>query len=255
MKSVGKIALLLFGVTAFVIPEIEIINVPIIGRKVEFTAKVSAQTAQVYIAPDGPSRKSRTTGTGSRGCDRAGDTNLQLLVPDDHLPVTVSARPTFFWYVSDTTLPVRFTLVEPGVAKPLADRSFNVKRSGVVQLELPSDVPGLTLGKEYRWTVSLVCNKERPSENIYADSSIKRIAITPKLAQTLAGAGQDPQKRSLVYGRSGIWYDALNNSYISYQANPHGKVTSWYFSQLLSQVGMPIVNGQPLQQLSNIHNQ
>ena len=255
MRYSLKVALLLFGFTVVVMPEIDVINVPIIGRTVNFSKKVYAQTGQVYIQPASPSRKSRTAGTGSRGCDRAGNTNLQLLVPDDHLALTVSARPTFFWYVSNTTLPVRFTLVEPGVAKPLVDRSFNVKRSGVVQLELPSDVPGLALGKEYRWTVSLVCNKERPSENIYADSSIKRIAITPELAQTLAEAGQDPQKRSLVYGRSGIWYDALNSSYIGYKANPQGKVASWYFSKLLNQVGMPTVSDQQLQQSNTINNQ
>lgn len=254
MKSAFKIASLLFGVTTFVIPEIKIINVPIIERKVEFTAKVSAQTAQVYIPPDGSSRTSRTTGTGSRGCDHSGNTKLQLLVPDDHLALTVSARPTFFWYVSDTTLPVRFTLVEPGVAKPIVDRSFNVKSSGVVQFKLPSDLPELEVSKEYRWTVSLVCNKERPSANAYADSAIKRVAVTPELAQMLAEVGQEPQKRSLVYGRSGIWYDALNNSYISYQANPHGKVTSLYFYQLLSLVGMPTVSTQQLQEPNTVSN-
>jgi Domain of Unknown Function (DUF928) len=255
MRYSLKVALLLFGFTVFVMPEIDVINVPIIGRTVNFSKKVSAQTAQVYIPPAGPSRTSRTKGAGSRGCDQSGNTNLQLLVPHDHLPLTVSARPTFFWYVSNTTLPVRFTLVEPGVAKPIVDRSFKVKRPGIVELELPSDVPGLALGKEYRWTVSLVCNKERPSENSYADSSIKRIAITPELAQTLAEAGQEPQKRSLVYARSGIWYDALNSSYISYRANPQGKVTFWYFSKLLSQVGMPTVSTRQLQQPNTISNQ
>ena len=253
MRYFLKVALLLFGFTVFGMPEIDVINVPIIGRTVNFSKKVSAQTAQIYIPPVGTSSTSRTKGAGSRGCDQSGNTNLQLLVPDDHLPLTVSARPTFFWYVSDTILPVRFTLVEPGVAKPIVDRSFKVKRPGIVQLELPSDVPGLALGKEYRWTVSLVCNKERPSENIYADSSIKRVTVTPKLAQTLAESGKEPQKRSLVYARSGIWYDALNSSYISYKANPHGKVTFWYFSKLLSQVGMPAVSDR--QQPNTISSQ
>lgn len=247
MNVSSKLALSLLCFIVFAIPEFKVITVPIIGRTVKFSTKVSAQTVQVYIPPASPSRTSRPKGAGSRGCDSASDTNLQLLVPDDHLPLTVSARPTFFWYVSNTTLPVRFTLVEPGVAEPLIDRSFKVKRPGIVQLTLPSDVPGLALGKEYRWTVSLVCNKERPSENIYAYSSIKRVAITPKLAQTLAGVGQEPQKRTLVYAQSGIWYDALNSSYIGYKANPQGKVASWYFSKLLNQVGMPTVSDQQLQ--------
>lgn len=255
MKFSAKLASLLFGVITFSVAEIDLVNVPtIIGRTVNFSTKVSAQSAQVYVPPEGPIRTSRTEGTGSRGCENS-DTKLQLLVPNDHLPLTVSARPTFFWYVSDTKLLVRFTLVEPGVADPIVDRTFKVKRSGIVPFELPSDVPGLVLGKEYRWTVSLVCNKERPSENTYADSSIKRIAITPELAQTLAEAGQEPQKRSLVYARSGIWYDALNSSHISYQANPQSKVTFWYFSKLLTQIGLPIVSNRQLHQPNSISSQ
>jgi len=117
MRYSLKVALLLFGFTVFVIPEIDVINVPIIGRTVSFSKKVSAQTTQIYIPPARSGPTSRTKAAGSRGCDQSGNTNLQLIVPDDHIPLTVSARPTFFWYVSNTTLPVRFTLVEPGVAK------------------------------------------------------------------------------------------------------------------------------------------
>lgn len=256
MKSPAKLASLLFGFITFSVAEINSINVPpIIGRTVNFSTKLSAQTAQIYIPPDGPSRKSRTAGTGSRGCDRAGTTNLQLLVPNDHLALTVSARPTFFWYVSDTTLPVRFTLVEPEVAKPIVDRTFKVKRSGIVPFELPLDVPGLVLGKEYRWTVSLVCNKERPSANTYADSLIKRVAITPDLRSKLAGISQNKAERSLVYAQSGIWYDALNSSYVSYKNNTQSKVARWYFSKLLALTGLPVVSEQQLEHPNTISSQ
>lgn len=258
MKVSAKPTLLLLGFIAFLSSQVRVIDIPIIGRMLGFSAKVSAQTSQVYIPPVGPSKPSRTKGSGSRGCDAkvgqasdhrlSGATNLQLIVPKDHVPLTVSARPTFFWYVSDTSLPVRFTLVEPGIAKPIEDRTFNVTRPGIVQLTLPSDVAGLALGKEYRWTVSLVCNKERPSENTYAYSSIKRVGISLELKSKLARARQNPEERSLVYARSGIWYDALLSSYIGYKANPQGKVANWYFSKLLTQIGMPAVSDRQLQQ-------
>lgn len=254
MKFSAKLASLLFGFITLSVSEIDLINVPIIGRTVKFSTKVSAQTVRVYLPPVGPSRESRTTGTGSRGCDRAGDTKLQLLVPDDHLPLTISERPTFFWYVSDTSLPVRFTLVEPGVAEPIVDRTFKIKRPGIVQITLPADASGLALNKEYRWTVSLVCNKERPSENTYAYSSIKRVAVTPALRSKLAGISQK-EERSLVYAQSGIWYDALDNSFISYKNNTQSKVAKWYFSKLLTQVGLPAVSEGQLQHPNTISSQ
>lgn len=264
MKTSLKVILLLFGFVVFLLPEVPVINVSIIEQAVKSSSKVFAQTVQVYVPPVGTSRTARTKGTGSRGCDAnvngsrsdhsLGNINLQLLVPDDHLPLTVSEQPTFFWYVSNTTLPVRFTLVEPGVAKPIIDRSFKIIRPGIVQFTLPSDIPGLALGKEYRWTVSLVCNNERPSENTYAYSSIKRVTVTHELAKTLA-TSQNLQKRSLVYAHSGIWYDALLSGYVAYQNNPQGKVTSWYFSRLLAQVGVNVVSERQVQQPNIISSQ
>ncbi len=233
-----KLTLLLLGFIVFAIPEIKVINLPIIGRTLEFSSKASAQIVQDYIPPISSKKTSRTKGAGSRGCDLISATDLQLLTPEDHIATTVSSRPTFFWSISNTSLPVRFTLIEPGVAKPIMDRKFMVTRPGVVEVKLPSDRPGLKLGKEYRWTVSIVCNEERPSENTYAYSWIKRVAITPKLVHNLAGVDMRSQKRSLVYARSGIWYDALLSSYTGYKTHPQDKIALWYFSRLLAQIGV-----------------
>lgn len=255
MKLRLRTVLLLFGFITFLVPEFKLFNLSIIGRMFGESSQVFAQTVQIYIAPVGTtSTTSRTKGAGSRGCEGASDTNLQLLVPEDHIPLTVSEHPTFFWYVSDTSLPVRFTLVEPGVAEPIVDRSFKVKRPGIVQFRLSSDIPGLVLGREYRWTVSLVCNKERPSENTYAYSSIMRVVVTPELARMLA-TSQEVQKRSLAYAQSGIWYDALLTSYMNYRDNPQGKVASWYFARLLTQIGMPTVSQRQLQQPNIVSSQ
>lgn len=238
-----KLTSLLLGFIVFLIPEIKIINLPIIGRTLEFSSKASAQIVQDYVPPVGSKKTSRTKGAGSRGCDRTSDTDLQLLTPEDHIATTVSARPTFFWSISNTSLPVRFTLIEPGVANPIMDRTFMVTRPGVVDVKLPSDRPGLTLGKEYRWTVSIICNEKRPSENTYAYSWIKRVAVTPKLAQNLVGVDERPQ-RSLVYARSGIWYEALISSFADYKAHPQNKIALWYFSRLLAGVGISFTGKQ-----------
>lgn len=236
-----KLTSLLLGFIVFAIPEIKVINLPIIGRTLEFSSKASAQMVQDYVPPISSKKTSRTKGAGSRGCDLISATDLQLLTPEDHIATTVSSHPTFFWSISNTSLPVRFTLIEPGVAKPIMDRKFMVTRPGVVEVKLPSNLPGLKLGKEYRWTLSIVCNEERPSENTYAYSWIERVAVTPNLTQNLKGVNIQTQ-RSLVYARSGIWYEALLSSYMGYKAHPQDKIAFWYFSELLAQIGVSATN-------------
>ncbi len=234
-------------------PEIGLTNLPIIGQTLKFSSKASAQLVTDYAPLAGTKRKSRTKGAGSRGCDafegsrsdyRVANPELQLLAPNDHIATTVSTHPTFYWYISATSLPVRFTLVEPEVSKPVADRRFLVTRPGVVGVKLPSDVPGLVAGKEYRWTVAIVCDEDRPSANIYAYSWISRVAATPELKSKLAKVSSNSQNRSLVYAQSGIWYDALSSSIIDYETNYQDEV----FSRLLTQAEIPALNHQKLQQ-------
>ena len=262
MKLNLKIALLPISLTLFAIPEIGLTNFPvisIIGQTLKFNSKASAQLVTDYAAPSDTKRKSRTQGAGSRGCDafstrgfddgshsdhRAANPELQLLAPNDHIPTTVSTHPTFYWYISATSLPVRFTLVEPGVIKPVADRRFRVTRPGVVGVKLPSDVPGLVVGKQYRWTVAIVCDEERPSANTYAYGWISRVVATPELKSKLAKVSNNSQNRSLVYAQSGIWYDALSSSIMDYEANHQDEV----FSRLLTQAEIPGLNNQKLQQ-------
>jgi hypothetical protein len=188
--------------TLLVIPEMGVSYLPLVGQTLHLNSKASAQLVTDYAPPSGTKRKSRTQGAGSRGCDafsargfandgsrndhRAANPELQLLAPNNHIPTTVSTHPTFYWYISATSLPVRFTLVEPGVIKPVADRRFLVTRPGVVGVKLPSDVPGLVAGKQYRWTVAIVCDEERPSANTYAYGWISRVVATSELKSKLA---------------------------------------------------------------------
>lgn len=242
-------------------PEIGSTNLPIIGQTLKFSSKASAQIVADYDPLAGTKRKSRTQGAGSRGCDvfegmlydhasqtrsdhRVANPELQLLAPNDHIATTVSTHPTFYWYISATSLPVRFTLVEPGVSKPVADRRFLVTRPGVVGVKLPSDVPGLVAGKQYRWTVAVVCDEDRPSANTYAYSWISRVAATPELKSKLAKVSSNSQNRSLVYAQSGIWYDALSSSITDYETNYQDEV----FSRLLTQAKIPALNNQKMQQ-------
>lgn len=167
-----------------------------------------------------------TQATISRGCTQSASAQsnsatpapLTLLAPNDHDGLTTSGHPTFFWHIS-TPVSMVFALTEPGVAQPILEQQIQPQQAGVVQLKMPKDSPELSPGREYRWSVTLICNPDRPSANPFIQSWIKRIPAKPELTQQLAAATSD-HERALIYAETGFWYDALEAISTAQTANP-----------------------------------
>jgi hypothetical protein len=152
----------------------------------------------------------RTQGTGSRGGDSSNSITLKLLVPSDHTGQTLSGHPTFFWYMSELpTEPMEFSLVESGVAQPIFVQQLKPQKAGIVRMDMPKNLPELVPGKEYRWSVTLIDNANRRTNDTFAQSWIKRVPETPGLQQQLATAKSD-RDRASIYAKAGLWYDGLN---------------------------------------------
>lgn len=207
---------------------------------ISFIAPALANTPQ-YVPPASRGTPKRTTGGGARGgCLKSIPVSITLLVPNDHVGQTALERPSFSWYVSNPTsvsVPMQFALVEPGVARPLLVKSLKAGKTGLEQLEIPQNAPKLQSGHQYRWTVSVICNTQRPSENLYVMGWVKRVTATANQAKAIALAGSD-NERALVYARTGLWYDALTAMSRAYQANPQNRSAFESFVSLLDEVGL-----------------
>jgi len=130
-----------------------------------------------------------------------------------------------------------YTLVKPGVIKPFLTKEFQVDKPGIFKLEIPQDAPELVEGNTYVWTVTIICNKNRPSENIFARGWIARSPKTFDLQQLVENA-TFARERAGAYAQSGIWYDAVAAAYQSNLPNPQERNTFEYFTGLLDQVGL-----------------
>lgn len=198
----------------------------------------SAQAGMNYVPPGGGKLPQRTQGSGARGCTNSIPVTLNLLTPNDHAARTTSARPTFLWHISEkTTAPMIFTLTAPGSNQPIYQQRLKADKAGVMKLELPAAAPELAVNKNYRWTVAIVCNEKRPSQNINARAWIERVPVTSELKQKLATAKTESD-RALVYTSSGIWNDGLTILNQLQSTNPTSKEASNLFASLLEQVGL-----------------
>lgn len=202
-----------------------------------------------YVPPKRGNPKS-TQATGSRGCTQSEQslpTSLTLLAPNDHDGLTTSGYPTFFWHIS-APVPMVFALTERGVVQPLWEQQIQPQAAGIMQLEMPKNLPELVPSKEYRWSVTLLCNPERPSANPFIQTWIQRVPATPALTQQLAAATSD-RDRASVYAQAGLWYDTLSAISSAYTINPNEPSIFEERLLLLDQIGLNKVTAQERQRL------
>lgn len=199
---------------------------------------VQAGQTQQYVPPGDRKAPQRTEGSGARGCTNSIPVTLNLLAPNDHIARTTLAHPTFLWHISSaTTAPMVFTLTAPGNNQPIFQKRMKADKAGIVELKLPQETAELALNQQYRWTVALVCNEKRPSQNINARAWIERVGNTPELTQKLVSATNDSD-RAVIYTQSGIWYDGLALLNQLQEKNPQDKQAFDALISLLEQVGL-----------------
>ncbi|NES22391.1 MAG: DUF928 domain-containing protein [Symploca sp. SIO3E6] len=219
-----------------------------LGVELETQSFLISQNTRSRISFTPPiTKKSKSSrGAGSRGCT---DEFLQeqlvtLLIHSDQAPgQTVSGHPSFFWYLSQPVkVPIRFALVEPGVAEPVFTTEIEPPPegmpAGIVQLEVPKERPELAPGKLYKWSVTLVCDAYKESANPFYYSWIERIATPPELEQQPASLAQ-----------AGLWPDTLAAILAEQQANPQELSWREELFSLLAQVGLTEVVEQERQRL------
>ena len=225
------------------------ISAYLIAGIVSFSSDNSlAETStKTYRPPKGKVREQTRKAGGSRGCNLPLSDAVTLLVPQDHTATTISARPTFFWHLSQKlSLPLRFTLLEPG-KKPILTKELKPE-PGIIALKLPQDSMPLEIGKTYRWTVTVICNTSKPSRNLFAQAWIERVSL-PKEVQ-LPDNTKNQSFCSLSYAKAGIWYDALSCNYVSLVKNQSNYNSSWQqFQSLLEEINLAYL-GQQIPTLS-----
>lgn len=209
-----------------------------------------------YNPPTTGKQDDDSISSGSRGCDQASaSTSFYLLVPKDHMGLTTNSHPTFLWYLSSKIdVPMRFTLVEPQVEPPIFETRLSSVQPGIIQLKVPAKMHGLEYGKQYRWTVSLICNEKRPSQNSYASALIERVVVNNESFKQLQSLSSTDNYKQLAstYANLGIWYDAIANSYQeSISKNKNGMFQD--FVSLLNQIGL--ANTVTVQNQQNIESQ
>lgn len=131
---------------------------------------------------------------------------LVAIVPETNLGTTAVAEPTLW-----------LSVPEVNTAKQLEFRLFNAQDKIIYQtsftVEPTADLVGLDLSKmvnapklevdqRYRWTASIICNSNSPSENISVEGWVDRVDVS-------ISNSDGPENVDLWYDRLGVLVEEL----------------------------------------------
>ncbi|MEM1394470.1 MAG: DUF928 domain-containing protein [Cyanobacteria bacterium P01_H01_bin.150] len=169
---------------------------------------------------DEPPPRTNGRSAGSRGCSnnsrilKNAPPAIILLSSNTKRATTISSNPIFAWFIRDSQpRQMQFRLYQEDSAtqeyelvKEIKDKGFQSK-AGIMVLSMPKNVR-LSQGKKYLWQVELVCDRNRPSANLFAEAELEIAPMEPTLKNKLKQA-VNPDDKAMLFAKNGFEYDAL----------------------------------------------
>ena len=175
---------------------------------------------------------------------------LTALLPKTNLGLTVAASPTFFFYIPQTPITTaEFVLLDEENGTKVYEKTFALSGTpGIVSLTLPASgtSPRLAVGKEYHWYVSMICDPEDRSGDIYVDGWIQRVEPNRSLMTQLEKAS--PHDRVTLYRKNDLWYDTLTMLAQRRRMSPNDRALAAEWTSLLKSVELDEIAQEPLVQ-------
>jgi Domain of Unknown Function (DUF928) len=167
------------------------------------------------------------TGGGIRKGELA---RVTLLAPQDG-GITLSERPTFYWYVAPVSgdkdyfrFDIGFRLRDPGDSNL---KTVEIKRSGtkvgLYSFTIPSTAPALEIGKDQTWVVqdfTKYITINSTNEALLLKTSVVVRFKKNEVAIAELNKAKTNLEKARIFERYGYWYDALHAYTQWIEANP-----------------------------------
>ena len=161
-------------------------------------------------------------------------------------PATVADYPTLWFYVPyspDSRLEAEFTLM--GENDVYKTRFLLKEKPGIIGLKLPEKLRPLQAGKRYIWVLSMICNPNDRSADIFVYGDIERIPLDSTLQAQLKKMS-DPKARSALYAENELWPEALTTLAQARRRNLKDRQLQADWSNLLKSMNLDNIASEPL---------
>ncbi len=175
---------------------------------------------------------------------------LTALIPENLIGLTVNDYPTFLVYIPTNSAQKAFFELKDETGKIIYKISVKNPHEiiGVFSLNIPnkSEKLALEIGKNYKWTFTLICNFRYRSQDLIVGGSIQRVKLTQETIEQLRKASK--RDRPAIYGKAGIWHEALTELAELRRLYPQDKKITNDWQKILKQVKLDDIAEEPLVQ-------
>ncbi|HHP7231801.1 MAG TPA: DUF928 domain-containing protein [Xenococcaceae cyanobacterium] len=173
------------------------------------------------------------------------DFPLTALVPSSNWGKTTQEHPTFWFYVPTYAEPVshiEFVLQNRDRHHLWRQQLSPHNASGYLNITLPPEQPGLETDRWYRWYLKVYRDDKKRYPPVVVYGWVNKVKLDASLSSQLNNSDQKPYE---VYGKSGIWFDALDSLLKWHHLNAFGSEFSRDWQQLIEAQGVDLNLPQP----------
>jgi len=167
------------------------------------------------------------------------------LIPKNNVGTTLSTHPTF-WFSLPAVNPDR--TLEFGLFNQEGDLVYQTMldapaEAGLTKVSLPETESSLLADRNYRWYLSVVCNRESRAEDLVVTGWVRRIEAESTLLTQLEES--TPQERFDLYKEVGLWYEALAVLSDMRQRDPNAPESAQQWNSLMQTLDLPQLVSAP----------
>jgi hypothetical protein len=180
----------------------------------------------VYKPPDVGAPPTRTLAAARGPGQRPA---VHVLAPEQ-TGLTRKTQPQLVWYLGEPSrADIEFTLIDERAVEPLLEVNLGqVEERGYHIIDLKNHGVSLDPGREYRWSVAQVIDREQRSADVVASATL---AVQPD-------ANLDATARLQILADRGYWYDLIAELSAQIRDNPTDRSLREQRAQLLVDVGL-----------------
>ncbi|MBD2356061.1 DUF928 domain-containing protein [Tolypothrix sp. FACHB-123] len=213
---------------------------------------IAPTMAGVTFKPPGAQAPKRSSGGASRDGNQCGfttpattNTSVTPLIPTTNIGFTVAERPSIFVYIPTTTAKTALFTLQTEDSKYSYRTNVSLpNKPGVMQVKIPASVPALKTGKNYKWSLVMICTEELEPDSPWVSGWIRRVEPNTKVTSQL----NKPASLDLIsrLAETGIWYDSLANLAQLRRSQPHNPALNDAWQALLKSVDLSAIANAPL---------
>jgi hypothetical protein len=170
---------------------------------------------------------------------------VKAITPSTNIGFTVTSHPSIFIYVPQTEAQRGFFSIQDEESNYYYQTSISLpKQSGVIEVGLPDDAPALEVGKNYKWSLGVICHQYLEADSPFVTGWIRRIETSKAIVHSSPSQISVDMLNKLA--ADGVWYDTISTMAKLRRQYPSNQklVASW--ERLLKSSELNAIADQPL---------